>query len=82
MKIGSDSREWGDHDGANNSFAKGRRVNPLVVPHREGKRSSWRRRASLGIRRSLNAGNTGARAKDDGKGSEEGLRAVGARSGR
>lgn len=81
MKIGSDSREWGDHDGANNSFANGRRVNPLVVPHREGTRSCRRRRASLGIRQSLNARNTGAWAKDDGKGSEDGLRAVGTRSG-
>lgn len=27
MQIGSDSREWGDHDWANNSFSYGRRVN-------------------------------------------------------
>lgn len=45
-------------------------------------RSSWRRGASLGVRQSLNAGNTGARTKDDGKEAEEGLRAAGARSGR
>ena len=30
MKIGSDSGEWGYHDWANNSFANGRKVNPLV----------------------------------------------------
>lgn len=45
-------------------------------------RSSLRRGASLGVRQSLNAGNTGAWTKDDGKETEDGLRAAGARSGR